>query len=97
MDNFITVITFVKHCYILDVGVNIYQKAVTFGYRIVLKFDEVLLMLKKIIQWKRFEISKKVGIVSEILRNIYPCVDDLWMIKNNFNLPRTILNLKNLK
>ena len=40
-------------------GVNISQKAVPFGYGIVLKFGKVLLMWKKIIQWKSFEISKK--------------------------------------
>ena len=38
-----------------------FSKSCNFGYRIVFKFDEVFLTWeKKIMQWKSFEISKKV-------------------------------------
>ena len=43
----------------MKLGVNISQKVVPLGYGIVLKFGKVLLISKKIIQWKSFEISKK--------------------------------------
>ena len=54
-------------------GVNISQKAVPFGYGIVLKFGKVLVMWKKNYTMEKFwNFKKTYRIVSEILRNIYP-------------------------